>query len=68
MGSWKVSAVNSIFEEFNHYVYNSVRSLVYDMIIWCLGPMVHESRDYGLLRWYLALLTRRCCRRWLAGN
>ena len=51
------------FEELNLHVYHSARGLVYDGVIWCLGPLVDESRKYGLLRLYLAAATYRICRR-----
>ena len=55
----------SAFEELNLYVYNSVRGMVLDLVIWCLGPLVDESRPYGLFRQYLAFATTKVCRRWL---
>jgi hypothetical protein len=51
------------FEELNLHVYNSVRGLAYDCVIWCLGPLVDESREYGLFRLYLAAATFKICRR-----
>jgi len=56
------------FEDFNLYVYNSIRGLFLDLVIWCLGPMVYESRDYGLLRHYLAFATAKACRSWMGLN
>jgi hypothetical protein len=57
--------VNSDFEEMNAYVYHSVRGVMLDVVIWCLGPYVDETRAYGLPRIYLARATRavvrRCC-------
>lgn len=55
----------STFEQLNLYVYNSVRGLILDMVIWCLGPLVDESRDYGLIRHCLALATVKACRSWM---
>ena len=55
----------SIFEELNLYVYNSVRGALLDVVIWCLGPLVDESRPYGLLRQVLAVATAKACRGWL---
>jgi hypothetical protein len=55
----------SAFEELNLYVYNSARGIVLDAVIWCLGPLVDESRPYGLLRQYLAFATAKACRGWL---
>lgn len=59
--------MNSAFEELNLFVYHSVRGLFYDAVIWCLGPFVDDSRSYGAMRCYLALLTRSMCRRWIAA-
>jgi len=56
----------SDFEEANLYVYHSLCGMVCDVIIWCLGPLVDDTRDYGLVRCYLALATRRVCRFWIA--
>jgi hypothetical protein len=57
--------VYSWFEELNLHVYNSARGLVYDCVIWCLGPLIDDSREYGLFRLYLAAVTYRICRRLL---
>ena len=57
--------MNSAFEELNLWVYHSAQGAFYDIIIWCLGPLVDESRDYGVLRCYLAAATRRACRIWV---
>ena len=56
---------SGLFEEVNLYVYHSLRGLFYDGVIWCLGPLADDSRDYGLARCYLALATRRVCRIWI---
>jgi hypothetical protein len=51
------------FEELNLHVYHSARGAVYDGVIWCLGPLVDDSREYGWFRLYLAAATYRICRR-----
>jgi len=53
------------FEDVNLYVYNSLRSLFLDFVIWCLGPLVCDSRRYGLFRHYLAFATVKVCRTWM---
>jgi hypothetical protein len=60
--------VYSEFEELNAYVYHSVRGAVLDVLIWCLGPYVDDTREYGLLRAYLAQVTRSILRRWYTVN
>lgn len=50
------------FVELNLYVYHTMRGVFFDMVIWCLGPLVDESREYGFARWGLAYVTRRICR------
>jgi hypothetical protein len=55
----------SAFEELNLYVYHSLQGVVLDIVIWCLGPLVDESRPYGLLRQILAVGTAKLCRGWL---
>lgn len=57
--------MHSTFEEFNLFLYHSARGLFYDVVIWCLGPLVDESREYGMARCYLAAATRRACRAWM---
>jgi len=52
------------FEDLNLYVYHSAHGAMLDALIWCLGPYVHESREYGVLRIYLAQATRYLVRRW----
>lgn len=49
--------MNSQFEEINAYVYHSMRGVFLDGLIWCLGPYVDETREYGLFRLYLARAT-----------
>jgi hypothetical protein len=56
------------FEEANLYVYHSLCGAVCDVIIWCLGPFVDDTRDYGLFRCCLALATRRVCRIWITPS
>jgi hypothetical protein len=51
------------FDEFNLHVYNSARGVFLDAVIWCLGPVVDDSREYGVFRLYLAAATYRLCRR-----
>lgn len=53
------------FEELNLFAYDALRGAVYDVVIWCLGPLVDDSRDYGLFRLYLAAATCRACERWM---
>jgi hypothetical protein len=56
--------MQTAFEELNLYAYHTVQGVFYDVLIWCLGPFVEESREYGLARCLLANLTCRLCRRW----
>ena len=60
--------VYSEFEELNAYAYHSVRGAVLDVLIWCLGPYVDDTREYGFLRMYLAQWTRSILRRWYTVN
>jgi hypothetical protein len=55
----------SAFEEFNLYVYNTARGFVLDAVIWCLGPMIEEDRDFGIFRHCIALATAKVCRGYL---
>lgn len=55
----------SAFEEINLYVYHSARGAVLDVVIWCLGPLADESREYGVLRQYLAFATVKACLGWM---
>jgi hypothetical protein len=57
--------VDSDFEEINAYVYHSGRGALLDLVIWCLGPYVDDSREYGRLRVWLARATRSVVRRYL---
>ena len=54
----------SYFHELNLYAYHAVRGAVLDLVIWCLGPVVDDSREYGLFRYYLAVATCKLCRTW----
>ena len=56
--------LENTLEELNLLAYNSLRGWVFDAIIWCLGPFVDDSREYGRIRCYLALATRSLCRAW----
>lgn len=49
------------FEELNLIAYYSLLNLVLDLVIWCLGPCLDDSRDYALPRHVLAAVTRRVC-------
>ena len=55
----------SQFEELNAYAYHATRGALLDVVIWCLGPYVDDTRGYGLFRIHLANFTRtvvrRCC-------
>ena len=51
------------FAEINEYVYHSVRGVFFGGVIWCLGPVVDDSRNYAWPRMWLAAATYRVCRR-----
>jgi len=51
------------FEEANLFAYHAIRGVLYDVIIWCLAPVIDDSRRYGRVRFYLAALTCTACRR-----
>ena len=51
------------FHELNLYIYESTVGLFLDAVIWCLGPLVDDTREYGFLRLYLAAATYQVCRR-----
>lgn len=53
------------FEEFNAYVYHTGRGVLLDIVIWCLGPYVDDTRAYGRMRLWLARATRSIVRRCL---
>jgi hypothetical protein len=55
--------LGSDFQELNAYVYHSAHGALLDVVIWCLGPYVDGSRDYGRLRVLLARATRTVLRR-----
>ena len=48
--------------EANLVLYHSARSTIFDGIIWCLGPLADDTREYGWHRQVLAAVTRRVCR------
>ncbi len=50
------------FEELNLFAYHALRGALLDVVIWCLGPLVDDTRRYGTFRLYLAALTRVACR------
>ena len=50
------------FLDANLYVYNTANGVLLDGVIWCLGPIVDDSRPYGPLRRYLAAATCSICR------
>ena len=50
------------FEDLNAYVYHSAHGAVLDGLIWCLGPYVDDTCDYGRFRIYLARMTRAIIR------
>ena len=60
--TFKEVVVHSDFVEANLCAYYRAQEALCDVVIWCLGPLADETRDYGLLRCYLALATRRICR------
>jgi hypothetical protein len=57
--------MHSDFEETNLILYYGLANLFLDAVIWCLGPYVDDSREYGVARLCLAMVTRRLCRTWL---
>jgi hypothetical protein len=63
MGVGKEQAVPISFYELNLYIYESARGPGLDAVIWCLGPLVDDTREYGFLRLYLAAATYHVCRR-----
>ncbi len=50
------------FEDFNVLAYHAMQGAALDVVIWCLGPLVDDSREYGPFRLYLAAATRELCR------
>lgn len=59
---------SGLFAELNLYIYHCLCGLFYDAVIWCLGPLADDSREYGLTRCCLALATRRVCRIWIRAR
>jgi hypothetical protein len=57
--------MQDVFREFNVFVYCSVISAFLDVVLWCLGPFVDNSREYAYPRLVLAVFTRKACRVWL---
>lgn len=55
----------SDFYELNVCAYWALVNGVLDVILWCLGPYVDDSREYGLGRQVLALVTCKLVRAWL---
>ena len=48
--------------EANLLAYHRLRSAIFDIIIWCLGPLVDESRPFSVGRRWLARVTCMVCR------
>jgi hypothetical protein len=57
--------MHSDFEEFNLFAYYALVNGVLDILLWCLGPHVDGSREYGWFRHALAIATGRLIRIWL---
>ncbi len=53
------------FEEFNAFAYWALVNAVLDAVLWCLGPYVDDSREYGFARQLLAFVTCQLVRIWL---
>jgi len=53
------------FEDLNAYVYYSAQGVLLDGLIWCLGPYVYDTREYGSFRICLARATRSLVRCWI---
>lgn len=68
MGPGRNRGVHSEFQELNAYAYHSIRGALLDLVIWCLGPYVNETRAYGLPRVYLARATRAVVRKWCSAR
>jgi hypothetical protein len=60
--------MQDVFREFNVFVYCSTISAFLDVVLWCLGPYVDDSREYGYPRLVLAVATRKACRVWLRSR
>jgi len=56
------------FAEVNEYVYHSARGVFFGCVIWCLGPVVDDTRPYNWPRMWLAAVTYHVCRRVLANE
>ncbi len=54
---------HSDFSEVNAYIYHSARNLFYDGVIWCLAPLIEDSRSFGRVRIIIATVTCTICRR-----
>ena len=54
--------------ELNAYIYHSAQNVLLDGVIWCLGPYVDPTREYGLARFWLARLTRAIARPFCSGE
>ena len=52
--------MRSDFEALNLILYYRMVNGLLDLVIWCLGPYVHRTREYGIFRRVLASATRRC--------
>ncbi len=61
----RIVAENSGFAEVNAYIYHTMRAAFYGGVIWCLGPVVDDSREYARYRIWLATVTCEICRRLL---
>ena len=59
--------VYSDFEELNAYAYHTGHGALLDIVIWCLGPYVDDTREYGRARLWLARGTRSIVRRCLVS-
>jgi len=57
--------VQTQFEQLNAHAYYTIVGVFLDLVIWCLGPLVDDQRDYSRVRFYLAALTCKLCRAWL---
>lgn len=53
------------FEAFNVALYWALVNVVLDVVLWCLGPLVDDSREYGYPRLCLAAVTNMACRSYL---
>lgn len=55
----------SEFEEGNLFAYYALLNGCLDALLWCVGPYVDETREYGRCRRGLAVVTRRILGAWL---